>query len=114
MSAYELYDIYYNKRDYENKEYCIICFTENSDCILWPCRHLCLCNICATSIAADTNQINGGNFVCPMCRITVTKVIYFNTTVPIPEFMSSLKKLPSMAFSTPKSMQKLPNNNKVS
>lgn len=51
----------------EINDRCVICRDRRKTVLLMPCRHLCLCRICATHL---------GNYrtVCPLCRKT-----YFNT-----------------------------------
>ena len=83
LSAYELYDVYFNPKDKDNQDLCIICFAENSDCILGPCRHLCLCKSCADAVAKDNR-----GFTCPICRNPVKRVIHFTVKVPIQSYIS--------------------------
>ena len=41
---------------------CVICMSEIRDVIIMPCRHLCLCKMCATNLRVQSNN-------CPICRI---------------------------------------------
>lgn len=40
---------------------CVICMSELRDTIMLPCRHLCLCNLCADAMRTKQNR-------CPICR----------------------------------------------
>ncbi|SBS80592.1 RING zinc finger protein, putative [Plasmodium ovale] len=40
---------------------CVICLTEERDTAILPCRHMCLCNVCA-------NVVRMQNTKCPICR----------------------------------------------
>ena len=62
---------------YIKKPKCIICF-EDVENFLWPCGHLCLCDVCAVELSAyrrgprmiqlniDMELENGLD--CPVCR----------------------------------------------
>ena len=41
---------------------CVICMSEIRDVIIMPCRHLCLCKMCAVNLRVQSNN-------CPICRI---------------------------------------------
>ncbi len=41
---------------------CVICTSEIRDVIIMPCRHLCLCKMCAANLRVQSNN-------CPICRI---------------------------------------------
>lgn len=41
---------------------CVICMSEIRDVIIMPCRHLCLCKMCAINLRVQSNN-------CPICRI---------------------------------------------
>ncbi|UYV79963.1 RNF157 [Cordylochernes scorpioides] len=67
----EMYGIE-NKNVYQGKECsddevedsgseCVICMSDPRDTLILPCRHLCLCNICADSLRYQANN-------CPICR----------------------------------------------
>lgn len=47
---------------------CVICLDNMREIMLRPCNHLCVCNICVSSIIADSK--------CPMCRQTVVASEY--------------------------------------
>lgn len=40
---------------------CVICMSEPRDTLILPCRHLCLCQMCADSLRYQANN-------CPICR----------------------------------------------
>ncbi|CDO62378.1 RING zinc finger protein, putative [Plasmodium reichenowi] len=40
---------------------CVICLTDERDTAILPCRHMCLCNVCA-------NVVRMQNTKCPICR----------------------------------------------
>lgn len=46
----------------DNGSECVICMVEVRDTLILPCRHLCLCNLCADSLRYQSNS-------CPICRI---------------------------------------------
>ncbi|RNA08487.1 RING finger protein 157-like [Brachionus plicatilis] len=41
---------------------CVICMCEVRDTLILPCRHLCLCKLCAFNLRVQSNN-------CPICRI---------------------------------------------
>lgn len=47
---------------------CVICITDPKTVALLPCRHLCLCQNCATILRQQSNK-------CPMCRSIVDSII---------------------------------------
>lgn len=40
---------------------CVICMSESRDTLILPCKHLCLCNVCADSLRYQASS-------CPICR----------------------------------------------
>jgi len=46
----------------DSEKECIICFSDQRDTIILPCRHMCLCINCAKSLQAQSNS------KCPICR----------------------------------------------
>lgn len=66
---YELQEIYgiesaasgneYDESDF-GKE-CVICLSEPRDTAVMPCRHMCMCNGCASVLKSQMNR-------CPICR----------------------------------------------
>jgi len=45
----------------DNGSECVICMCDVRDTLILPCRHLCLCNSCASSLRYQANN-------CPICR----------------------------------------------
>jgi hypothetical protein len=48
---------------------CVICYTENRDTVVLPCRHLCLCYKCAQIVRMQSNK-------CPLCRTRMSSFIF--------------------------------------
>eukprot|EP00011_Vannellida_sp_DIVA3-517-6-12_P011401 CAMPEP_0114619182 /NCGR_PEP_ID=MMETSP0168-20121206/8084_1 /TAXON_ID=95228 ORGANISM="Vannella sp., Strain DIVA3 517/6/12" /NCGR_SAMPLE_ID=MMETSP0168 /ASSEMBLY_ACC=CAM_ASM_000044 /LENGTH=352 /DNA_ID=CAMNT_0001830347 /DNA_START=152 /DNA_END=1210 /DNA_ORIENTATION=+ len=46
---------------------CKVCFDSQIDCVLFPCKHSCMCHECATTVIKD--------FPCPICRQPVAEVV---------------------------------------
>eukprot|EP00871_Galdieria_phlegrea_P005641 jgi/Galph1/6078/GphlegSOOS_G4709.1 len=72
-SLYELEDIYgYDAssidEDVENTNLCIACMLNESDALLLPCRHLCMCAECADRLRFRSNK-------CPVCRQVVDWIL---------------------------------------
>ncbi|KAK4802746.1 hypothetical protein SAY86_000949 [Trapa natans] len=71
---YELRDIYgisnanEGSKDSDSGKKCIICLTEPSDTVVFPCRHMCLCGECAQELRFRANN-------CPICRETIEQFI---------------------------------------
>ncbi|KAM3142869.1 ubiquitin-protein transferase activity protein [Paramecium bursaria] len=59
----------WNPNTVEDKE-CVICFSTIINTIILPCKHMCLCNVCADHILGLANKL------CPLCRIEVTNYLY--------------------------------------
>ena len=53
------------------KHLCIICYTNPTKIILYPCRHKCICEKCYTSLKNTPNDLKK----CPICRRDVISVI---------------------------------------
>ena len=47
---------------------CVICMCEIRDTLILPCRHLCLCKLCAYNLRVQSNN-------CPICRIPFIALI---------------------------------------
>lgn len=47
---------------------CVICMCETRDTLILPCRHLCLCKLCAINLRIQSNN-------CPICRIPFIALI---------------------------------------
>ncbi|KAK4524694.1 hypothetical protein GAYE_SCF05G2597 [Galdieria yellowstonensis] len=68
-SLYMLEDIYgYEstmlEESVEDPNLCVICMLNETDTLLLPCRHLCMCAECADRLRVRSNK-------CPVCRQTV-------------------------------------------
>eukprot|EP00250_Pteridium_aquilinum_P013862 c21619_g1_i1 orf=443-1615(-) len=76
---YELKELYgvenmvdrneYNEEDF-GKE-CVICMSEPRDTAVMPCRHMCMCNGCASCFKSQMNR-------CPICRQPVETFLKIN------------------------------------
>ncbi|CAF0858506.1 unnamed protein product [Brachionus calyciflorus] len=47
---------------------CVICMSEIRDTLILPCRHLCLCKLCAYNLRVQSNN-------CPICRMPFIALI---------------------------------------
>ena len=54
---------------------CVICLYEPKDCVLLPCRHLCICEGCAQELLYDAADGKSKAAPCPMCRARVQSVV---------------------------------------
>ncbi|CAI2375750.1 unnamed protein product [Moneuplotes crassus] len=52
----------------ESTKECIICYTNTKNTVVYPCRHICLCNSC-------TQVVRMQNSKCPICRLEAEKFI---------------------------------------
>jgi hypothetical protein len=50
---------------------CVICMSETRDTLILPCRHLCLCKMCANNLKIQSNN-------CPICRIPFVALLHIN------------------------------------
>jgi len=46
----------------EREHLCVVCMEKTVGCIFWPCRHICTCPKCGSSIKSKEPA------KCPMCR----------------------------------------------
>lgn len=51
---------------------CVICLTDIRNVLLLPCRHLCLCGLCAENLKYQSAN-------CPICRIPFRALLQMNT-----------------------------------
>ena len=51
---------------------CLICCSENSTVVAFPCRHCCMCKSCAERFSTISSR-------CPVCRAPVRELIYFRS-----------------------------------
>eukprot|EP01064_Diplonema_japonicum_P038111 TRINITY_DN9125_c0_g1_i1.p1 TRINITY_DN9125_c0_g1~~TRINITY_DN9125_c0_g1_i1.p1 ORF type:complete len:260 (+),score=55.98 TRINITY_DN9125_c0_g1_i1:41-820(+) len=65
-------NLYLLKNVFGGKEVseCVVCLSENSDAVIMPCRHQCVCRRCAVELKKQREAS------CPMCRTIVTRFIY--------------------------------------
>lgn len=56
---------------------CVVCLSNRSICIVWPCRHVCLCVKCARTLCfgqnGDPQEV--GTVKCPKCRGATEKIL---------------------------------------
>jgi len=75
--AFESHDIYGLDRPtdpYSKEEnLCVICMTMPRDTALSPCRHLCMCSLCAGQLLKRSNK-------CPVCRAYVSETLHISRT----------------------------------
>ncbi|KAI5065419.1 hypothetical protein GOP47_0020114 [Adiantum capillus-veneris] len=64
---YELHDLYGAK-----EASCIVCMSETRQIALMPCRHMCICNLCATALTTAKTLL------CPLCRQSVQAMLRVN------------------------------------
>jgi len=71
--SYEIDDIYIASAENANTQVlnvgpvtCIVCYTDKAKVLLYPCRHFCLCEACATKIKQEGKG-------CPVCRVAVER-----------------------------------------
>lgn len=73
---YELKELYgventVDRGDYDEEDFgkeCVICMSEPRDTAVMPCRHMCMCNGCASSFKSQMNR-------CPICRQPVESLL---------------------------------------
>ncbi|KAL7083933.1 hypothetical protein ACP275_14G192700 [Erythranthe tilingii] len=77
---YELHDIYgagdLNRgsiSDAGSENECIICFAEDKNTVVLPCRHMCMCGECAKDLRLKSNK-------CPICRQPIQELMEINFT----------------------------------
>lgn len=55
-------------RDTDNSSLCVICQDNEKCVVLFPCKHMCMCNDCAANLVRYDNH-------CPLCRIVINRRI---------------------------------------
>lgn len=50
---------------------CVVCMDKKKVVMCWPCKHVCLCEECATRL----NPAAGDSGCCPVCRATVRELV---------------------------------------
>lgn len=56
----------------QDKRKCVVCQNLIKSVLILPCRHLCLCVLCANQIVSSGTRARR---VCPLCRSKITKVM---------------------------------------
>ena len=46
---------------------CVICLSSQRDTVVFPCRHLCLCGTCSSSLSTGSRHMKK----CPVCRVHI-------------------------------------------
>lgn len=73
---------------------CVICMSEPRDTLILPCRHLCLCQLCADSLRYQANN-------CPICRAPFRALLQIRALKKIqtpPEVFNLLVSFRFMSF----------------
>lgn len=52
----------------DDKRRCVVCLTNRNDTFIMPCRHMCICFVCANAMTSQYTQ-------CPMCRGPISHII---------------------------------------
>jgi len=60
----------------DSEKECIICFSDQRDTIIVPCRHMCICVNCAKSLQAQPNS------KCPICRKDIESFLRLTKNMP--------------------------------
>ncbi len=74
ITTSSMIEIYNNSNNNNNQDQdmkgieCVICMCESRDTLILPCRHLCLCKLCAINLRVQSNN-------CPICRIPFVALI---------------------------------------
>ena len=55
-------EAFYKKKIVSVEVSCVICYQNSIQCIIYPCKHVCVCQICIVSLKS-----------CPCCRTKVKK-----------------------------------------
>ena len=48
---------------------CVICMSAERDTTVLPCRHMCMCQQCASALRTQTNK-------CPICREEIGSLLH--------------------------------------
>jgi len=67
--TYELYEIFGTQAGEEERSDCVVCMSEKRNTTVMPCRHMCLCRVCADVMRSHTTS------KCPICRVPVESLI---------------------------------------
>jgi len=64
-------------RDNDDEAECVVCMTNEPDTACVPCRHLCLCRVCALQLRHSTTK-------CPICRTPISCLLSIGSSLPPP------------------------------
>ena len=51
----------HERREQERSHECVVCIERNKCIVLMPCKHLCVCELCASTCSGR----------CPICRAVI-------------------------------------------
>uniref|UniRef100_A0A5B7C3Q5 RING-type E3 ubiquitin transferase n=1 Tax=Davidia involucrata TaxID=16924 RepID=A0A5B7C3Q5_DAVIN len=54
--------------DNDSGKECVICMTEPKETAVLPCRHMCMCSVCAKALRLQSNK-------CPICRQPIQELL---------------------------------------
>jgi len=66
--SFVIYEIFGAENESDGSRECVVCMTESRDTTVLPCRHLCLCNLCAEKLRQQSNK-------CPICRTAIKSMV---------------------------------------
>jgi hypothetical protein len=67
--------------DIDGRE-CVICMSAERDTTVLPCRHMCMCQDCASALKTQTNK-------CPICRNEITSLLHIKIQHRMPSLRQS-------------------------
>ena len=56
----------------ESSEKCSVCLDTNSNCMIIPCAHKCICSECSIKLRKTSNVL------CPICRGEIIQIVKLN------------------------------------
>lgn len=56
----------------ESSEKCSVCLDTNSNCMIIPCAHKCICSECSIKLRKTSNDS------CPICRERIKQIVKLN------------------------------------
>lgn len=56
----------------ESSEKCSVCLDTNSNCMIIPCAHKCICSECSIKLKKTSNDS------CPICRERIKQIVKLN------------------------------------
>lgn len=72
------------------RDMCCVCYEEQVQVITLPCRHGCLCADCCRRTLFSRPAHRGGR-ACPVCRRTITEVVWIYGDAAIPQYGFTIK-----------------------